>query len=376
MSAKKFTLFFVSLTLVLIAMIGVFNRLIDPFWVYRDTNLPNFNEYKPKFGKFERSAKPIILKKLQPDALIFGSSISEIGFNPSNNAFNKNGQLLGYNFSFAESDWSRVFCQFQYANQHTSVKRALIGIHLEDSPIVDCKNINKIYLNEASIQELLFSATALNASIQTVFSQKNKENSHSHDGMYFYARNKPGTIKRFHEGLLKVSKNPKCSNPDKSVLSTKLDLSGLESIIEIAIKNKIDLNIFIYPEHAYILEAQLKCQLLEIEFNKLRQVQNVILRVNSKNISAWHFYKYHKTTAEKIEDIMVYWQDSFHINHELGSLMLEDIYLLSNPNLGTMLNSNSHKNLYLEFLRSRDLFLKLNPQFETEFSNAWMLHYQ
>jgi len=110
----------------LLGAIAVINRVVDPFYYYRDLEIKGINQFKPKAGRYERYTKPALLIQKHPNALIFGNSISEIALNPDNPYFNGSNSLQGYNFSFAESPWEKVFCHFQFALNHTSIKELLL----------------------------------------------------------------------------------------------------------------------------------------------------------------------------------------------------------------------------------------------------------
>ena len=36
----------------LLALAALFNRVVDPFWYYRDLNIPGFNAVKTQFHKY------------------------------------------------------------------------------------------------------------------------------------------------------------------------------------------------------------------------------------------------------------------------------------------------------------------------------------
>lgn len=357
----------------ILGAIAIINRIIDPFYYYRDIEIKGINEFKPKAGRYERHIKPALLIQNKPNALIFGNSISEIAFNPDNKYFNNSGSLSGYNFSFAESPWEKVFCHFEFATKHTSIKRALIGISLDNMPIINCET-NESYKRMGAIshKDILLTGSALNASFQTILEQKNKVNSHSPNGMYFYARGKGGVKDRFKNSYQQYIKNNATCNDNRhlsNTFSTEIKLEGLKQLIDLAQKNNIELTVFIYPEHAYTLEIELMCNTFDARLIKLKQIASIMNgSVHKKKLRLWHFFDYNSITTENIKDKMIYWQDSFHVNYEMGDLMLEDMYSEKQKRVGTEITHETSTDELKIILNKRKAYLSKNPLFHKNLS--------
>jgi hypothetical protein len=132
MTNKLFVIRFISVSLLLLGLIGLFNRIVDPFWYYRDIEIKGVNAVKLEFRNYERHIKPAILMREQPEAIILGNSFSEIGFDPNNAFFTDHGRLKAMNYAFAGAPWDMVQCQFEFAVTHAHIKRALIGFQPEN----------------------------------------------------------------------------------------------------------------------------------------------------------------------------------------------------------------------------------------------------
>lgn len=113
MTTKQFVIRFFSVSLLLLVLIGLFNRIVDPFWYYR------------------------------------------------------NGRLKGVNFALAGAPWAMVLCNFEFAATHAPIKRALIGFHPDNMPQVNCKK-DFAKLGQINMGELLLSMPSLRASIKTI----------------------------------------------------------------------------------------------------------------------------------------------------------------------------------------------------------------
>src|SRR5450432_1418835 len=66
MTPRNFSLACVGLILVLVGAVGAFNRLVDPFWYYRDTEVAGINRDKPRAPGNERLVKLALMNRLKP----------------------------------------------------------------------------------------------------------------------------------------------------------------------------------------------------------------------------------------------------------------------------------------------------------------------
>ena len=63
MSARQFTLRLFLLIALALASVAAFNRMVDPFWYYRDIEIAGINAVKPRFARFARHVKPALLMR-------------------------------------------------------------------------------------------------------------------------------------------------------------------------------------------------------------------------------------------------------------------------------------------------------------------------
>lgn len=368
MTSKQFAIRFVCGGFLLLALVGLFNRVVDPFWYYRDIEIKGFNAVKTKFRRFERHVKPALLMREQPEAIILGSSFSEVGFDPTNHFFTKNGRLKSMNFAMAGASWDLVQCDFEFAVSHSHIKRALVGLHPGKLPIANCEK-DFAGLGQIGIGELLFSDRALLASVQTIREQKDGKFSHTREGMYFYVRNAAGMDNRFKEILLQqIQANSQRLNTTNAadlclyfVAGCDLDLSGLRRMINTAKQHGVELVLFAYPKHAYSLELSEP----DAHWQALKQIANLVeVESAGRGVHVWHFYGYNDTTAEPIGTTAKYWQDPYHFNFEMGNLMLEDMLGGSLPKFGRQLVSGNIDADYQNYLQGRTEYLQRHPEFQ------------
>jgi hypothetical protein len=373
MRLKQFCIRFLLGIFALLIVVGLFNRIIDPFWYYRDTEINGLNAIKTKFGGYERIVKPALLVRDQPDAIILGSSYSEIGFDPTNSNFTNQKKFKGMNFAMARASWEMVQCDFAFAVEHAKIKRALIGFHPGALPKADCtKDFSTIgKLNE---KELLLSSAALSASLKTIQRQKTKDISHTKEGMFFYNRNDYKNVsKRFREDLPILSKpnnsyKKEHQQIDKIGPDKNLDLSGLENIINLAKNHGVELVLYAYPRHAYSLELDRENGQQNQRWQALKQISQLIDREpdEKKQVRIWQFFSYNDITAEKIGENVKYWQDPAHFNYEVGDVMLSDMFgpSFENPKLGRRLIFNNFDADFQNYLSGRANYLLQHPEFQ------------
>jgi len=369
MTDKQFVTRFISASLLLLALAGLFNRIVDPFWYYRDIEIKGFNAIKSAYGNYERIIKPVLFLREQPEAIILGSSYAEIGFDPNNKFFTDDGRLKGMNLALAAAEYDTVQCNFEFAVTHASVKRILIGFHPNAMPEANCEKFAK--LGQINIAELLLSISSLRDSIRTIKRQKNGKPSHTRDGLFFFMRDQPGVNIRFGEDFERFKKqNPHCvkasDSPFTHSAENSFDLRGLRRMIKLTRAHNIELVIFFYPRHAYGLELDNQCGGQDTYWRAMKQVASLIeAEAKPDQVRAWQFYGYNELTAEPIGSTAKYWQDSRHFNFEMGNRMLEDMFgeNTNQPKFGRPITSHSIEADFRDFIRGRSEYLQHHPEF-------------
>jgi len=359
-----------------LVLIGLVNRIVDPFWYYRDIEIKNFNVIKPEFRLFERHIKPTLLMRNQPEAIILGSSYAEIGFDPTNPFFTDHGRLKGMNFALAGATWDMVQCHFEFAVAHVNMKRALIGFHPDNLPVANCSK-DFASIGQIDLGELLLSVPSLQASIKTISKQKTNKPSHTRDGQYFWKRDEPGVNIRFGEDYRRhVKQKPQCSKainttdiPFNSVAESAFDLSGLRKMIRTAKEHGVELVLYAYPHHVYNEEWDRQCGDEVTHWHAMKQIANLIeAEATPDQVRGWQFYGYNDITTEPIGTSATYWQDSRHFNFEVGNMMLADMFneTRKKPKFGRPLVSKNIEADYQGFLQERTDYLQNHPEFYAE----------
>ena len=363
---------------------GAINRVVDPFWYYRDLEIPGLNASRTKFQRFERYVKPVLVARDRPQALIFGSSFAEIGFDPLNPAFTRNGELAGYNFAIAGAPWTSVQCYFLYALRVAPVRRVVIGLTPGPLPAADCER-ELPDLGRAPDFALLFSVSALKASLETVAEQGRERPSHTAAGLYYYVRGEPGVDHRFREYLQRrLRADPKCARDIADGKTTPgtggetasleptggVDLEGLRRIVRTAVEKRVELRVVAYPQHAYSQELDFLCGTARAKWEALRQIAGLIEREGGAGVQLWEFYGYNPVMAEPVDSVRTrYWQDADHFNYEIGNSMLAEMFGApprgesDTAAPGRRLTPSNVELAWRELLQERAAFIRSNPWF-------------
>lgn len=381
---------------------AAFNRIVDPFWHFRDTGISGFNRVKPEFARFERHIKPEIVRRQRPEALIFGNSFAEIGFDPTHPSFTDNGKLQGFNFAMAGADWNRVYCSVLHAIAHAALKRAVIGLpywSLSGLPTPDCGPL-LAEMEPVPLTTLLLSRDALRASWRTLRKQGRKL-THTAEGLYFYTRDRNTQREKFFAkeladeiGRLDTT-GADCAQKVRKAVGDGLaelpqwqpptqapDLSGLRSLLEILTRNRVEVKLLVFPLHALPFEAHILCGNSLARWQALWQIAGLVDEMNRRTASKIELWDFQGTSGYLTETIRNegtrFWQDTGHFNYEMGNTLLDTLFHARNGPLpgeqepfGVVLSQESIPRRLTEFFRYRQAFLSAHPEFHRELA-AWL----
>ena len=355
MSERKYVLLFFTGLLTALLAVAAFDRIVDPFWYFRDFSFRGFNEVKTKFRRYERHVKPEILVREQPESVIFGSSYAEIGLDPGHLA--KVSGESAYNFALAGASWKRVYCDVQYAMRYDrNLRTMVLGIHPESMPARDCSAEIRS-MRHPDILSFLISADALKASVETVYEQGKDPPSHTEQGLYYYTRGKAGTEDRFRQFL--STHNP-CGETQQ-----KIELDGVENIIREAEERHVELKLVVYPRHAMPVELDYLCHARPARWQTLSKI--VSLTGSGENVEIWDFEGFHDIALEPVSEASGrYWQDPAHFNYEYGNIMLDEMFGKMKPFYGVRLTpGNIHEREKAEEIERKN-YLRSHPDFDQE----------
>ena len=383
---KAYTKAFILSLLVLLSITMAFNRIIDPFWYYRDFYIPNINAVKTEFKKYDKQMKPLIFKELKPSVVIFGNSFFEVGLNPKHEALTQGGKYTSYNFGEPAADWNKVYCNVDYSLKTSNLQLVIIGIQAEPLPSVNCSQIMQ---NNSTVdtKTMLLSFDALRGSINTVLHQS-KPPTHTSDGLFYYHRGNSGMIEQIFSSythqyvrfLGDRMNNPAIDLviPDWNIPTHKHDFTGLSDLLQKLKQANVQVKIIVYPVHALGAELILNQGKIIDRWHYLYEIADLVEKFNTPDnfIELWDFHEYSDLNTERILNNHVkYWQDHGHFNYEFGDYMLDKIFLdkpykssLTNIEFGIKLTTNNIQNAYKSFFEHRKIFIQNNKWFLDDYN--------
>lgn len=373
MNIKKFTLYLVTFVLSLFSLIAVFNYIVDPYGIYRFVEIEGFNKVKPSIYLNDARAKIQKIKIVQPQAIILGSSRSEIALDPDHKAWSSNASPH-YNMAAPYTSMLQAKNIFDYANSIRPLKQVVLGLDLGmfrakrrsvkknvPGPVNTFKDKNA---NFPYPIYNLFSFDSTLASFNTLFNQDIATRQHHSKKMsqrdaerfgagetYLYnGRRLSDRIKqniqqfgqkRYIQRILERYKRSRIYQVRRledyfyyhGETSSSMFVAFKNLLIE-SIKADIDIKLFISPVHIkqYEISRNSNASLLyDMWKGILVSIVNEVNQFfpNNKPVLLWDFSGYNQFTTEKLpsndKEIMQWYWEPSHYKKELGDIILQTI---------------------------------------------------
>lgn len=379
MSPKRYTLSLLAIFLPMLTVVPAINWIVDPFWYFRNIEVPGFNLVKPSSHPYERLVKSALIPKLHPEAIILGSSFAEIGLPVTHPGFTNDGKFKSYNLSLPWAHGTELYCYAQFALAQPNVKRLVLGGF--DTEATSCAKYQE--LGEIDYIKLLLSKNAVKATFETLRSQDSRPMT-SADGMWTYQRyvdgfrNDNDIMANFAGAFTgKLCKSPHRNGElnygriDQTKPLTDASTLGLRNIIRLARQKNIQLVLIDFPKHVLYYEQERECGRMEAYWSHLWKIASIVEEEagpNSSQVELWNFYSYRDLNAERIfagipmaERL---WQDDGHFNPEVGKVAFDAIFGADRA-FGRKVTTRNFDRIVSEGERERRAFLA---------KNAWVYH--
>jgi hypothetical protein len=372
---KRYLFFWLSLTVLLLLAVAVFNFFIDPYGLFRIVDRPGFNSIKPKAAPHGEMVKAYQVLRIKPRALILGNSRAEVGFDPKHPAWPASARPV-YNLALPGTDTSTTLLYLQHvlasetgnpANKPEVAKPEIVvwGIDFMDFLTDGAMPPGSLKLTGGdrrllanpdgsenqtrSLQQLrdyLESTVTLAAfldSAQTLLSQQNPYAvdltplgfNPMHDYIKITA----------DEGYWNVFQQKDQANTKAYLRRPKdifnaggrssLAFDNLRQVIKLCRQNGISLRLVIYPYHAHLLEIiRITGHWQAFEAWK-REVTRIVAEdasaLGASPVPLWDFSDFNDLTTEAIPakgdrhaKMRWYWEAG-HFKRELGDLVLTQV---------------------------------------------------
>ena len=196
---KKFLRTFIITFLLICILSAVFNYFVDPYGLFGTSRLIGFNDLKPAASERVRVIKPYMASKIKPKTIIGGNSRPEVGINPQSECWMRDERPV-FNMGVPGASFFMQTRYIQHAVGSSSEQFVLLGVDFLDFLTDSSKLVQEIdwdHLGESFNGRLypiektryyypinfqnfkdafngLFSLIALQDSVVTILSQKNK----------------------------------------------------------------------------------------------------------------------------------------------------------------------------------------------------------
>lgn len=373
MSTKGFSLALTGVTLAVLAAVGLFNRIVDPYWYFREVEIVGFNHVKPHAVGNERLVKPALVNKLSPEVIILGNSVAEIGLPPTHRGLTNDGTLSAYNLALPGASWTEVYCLAMFVMRQTAVKRLIIGTVGEISGEVTEACPTDASLGRPDYAKLLFSRSAITASRETLQRQNSPEVM-TREGLWYFHRF--DNYAKSDEEMVAVIRERSCQivpgqdikfDPvrlRKAPVSAR-DGANLRELIRLARTRRIELVFLFYPTHVLMSETHRSCQGPEFQWNAIWRVVSIAEQEDAgSQVQVWDFSAYVPLNAERLFDAKPghdrLWQEMLHFNEKVGSAAMDAIYL-GDAGYGNRVTAGDFDDLVARREAERSRFLIDNP---------------
>lgn len=380
MSTRTFSLACIAAILLSIGCIGLFNRIIDPYWYFRDVEIAGLNVDKPKAAGNEWLMKPALVTRLKPEAVVVGNSVAEIGLPPTHRGFTGDGALISFNLAMPRATWGDTYCLAMFAMRQAPVKRLVVGV----SGVDEAACPSDALLSRADYGRLLFSRSAFEASRETVRLQ-GQGTTMTREGLWYFDRydkrsqtddHVTGDFGVVMQGRLCSSVSSNSRELDRQRLDRarvpRDEGTGLRKLIRLALERNVELVLLLYPTHVLLNEAERNCHGPEAHWNWVWRIISIVEQEaggESRNVYVWQFAGYAPMNGERVHagkpkrDRL--WQDLIHFNEEVGVAVFDAIYR-GVPRWGARVTVENIDEVIARSEDERKLFLAHNPWVQPE----------
>lgn len=335
-------------TVIVLVIIAGFNTLIDPYKIWNAAEIHGLNKEKSQLEIHERIYKTVGLLRHRYNAVILGTSRSEIGLNPNHPAFGSDA----INLAIAGQPYRETRMLFDKLNNRETIKTVVIGLDFFGANVFlpyPVDYIDENFSNERSWQ-LRFSGAVLMDSVSTVA----KRNVHSLDtftekGQLIlsdeHVKNGGGNraiMSSTLKGTMLTYLPPSsCSFGFASTSKKSSPLEEFRAIFSRAHRDHVALKLFISPSHSWQWETLAAVGL----WGKWEEWKHRLVKINEEEsqqagqlpFPLWDFSGYNTISTENVpalgdtENIMHWYIDSSHYTSAAGDLLLDRIFNFKSP---------------------------------------------
>ena len=361
---RKFCMVFALLTFSLMAVLSLFNSLVDPYYVWGVYHSIGFNQYLPKLEISDRFVQPIRFLNFKPETVFLGNSQVAWGIEAAQyteltgkNAYNMG--ILGAsmyeirrNLEHAvalDENLTEVFINVNF-EQFASNDRHKIR---QESEILDGVGIGSKFILLKNFAMMNLSLSAVQDSLETI--KVNRENKYD---VEFYTPNG-----RWNDSAIDIfcKKNSWTFNRTikymvrdgyyESMEISDVAIAEMQKIVDICKERDIKLYVYILPAHARYMESYAPV------WDKYEEWMRQLVKITPVT----DFSNYNEYTMSVASDGIVgvdtnqYYWDVAHVKSGLGKNVIAELAGKEELWLGVVVNEDNVE-VHLNNLKEKRFF--------------------
>ena len=385
---QRYLCVFFGVVLTVMALAALCNVLVDPYQMSGVRLLERFTAIKPYFGDNHVLGKPFVIRRRQPQALIFGTSRENHGIDPDHAGWSVGSQQV-YNLALDAANMADIEHLFEHARHVTTLQEVVIALdflNMFDGNVSGAANFDTSLLvsEHHSAPATWFSAARyfvswpmLRDSVRTLLQQDALRSEFESNGrrnarVFESAARRFGQHHMFEYSEIKYLRARLPLPPARRYQPQDADgptLEHLAHILDRAATEHIRVRLYITPVHARQLEVYRALGLWDALETWKRQVRATArgehLRKTSQSFEVWDFADYSSLTTETVPDasdrqgrMQWYWESS-HYRKPLGDRVLDRVFAQPGgrapADFGLLLNrlSDTEFDEYLQQIQAR-----------------------
>jgi len=342
--------------------------------MYRLVDLEGFNAYKSAVDHRVRLVKAYDVRRLRPQGIILGTSRSHLGLRPSHDGWDPAAKPV-YNLAFDGATTKEMYQYLLHAHAVRPLRQVVLGLdtyHATLAPATARPDFDAHLLDSPgggvlpslirADLKVLASLDTLRASLATVRSQSDREPQwfapdgqrlgevfFRRAGEHFEQLGPRGYFEEIdrlevgfkREGQLAANARGLGRTAQPATAASETSLDYIHRIVAFCRAQRVDLRIFIAPEHAHQLEITAAIgEWASLENAKRALVQlladDAARHPGAPPIPLWDFSGYSSITTEALpesgnrSEMEFYW-DSSHFKDIVGDFVLDRLFGLSRP---------------------------------------------
>jgi hypothetical protein len=346
--AKVFLKSFALLVCLGAAAVAGLNWLVDPFSLFGSPRIAGFNANKMDFVEHLRLTNVYAVRRVEPDALVIGTSRVGRGLSPTHPAWQG---LACYNLALPGITAYEMLRYLQHAAAVHPLKRVVVGLDFrsfqpEDGPDAAMErrlmvtpggeaNFNLFSALLPDLAASLLSSDALLESLRTVRFQSWMNMTLSERGQWLNLNDRYDHAKGFR--VYSANTFQRYAGYGRSTFDVEQAMRPYREILELAHRRGIDLRLVIMPSHAWHWEtlrvAGLEPRFEAIKAALVRTNQAVAEGQGRPPFPLWDFSGYNRYSGEPVpsragQSMRWFW-DPVHFKTELGDLVLDRVFGLA-----------------------------------------------